>query len=322
MQLFTTTHQTGAVPFSEKVLREGAGPLRATGLSTLQVNVGLRCNQTCGHCHLEAGPARNEMMSRETAAQVLQALAASGIGTLDITGGAPELNPVSRMLATGARELGRRVIVRTNLSVLAEPGMEGLPEFYRRNNVELTASLPCYLEENVDRMRGSGAFEKSIAALRTLNDLGYGHEEKRSLRLVYNPAGPFLPPSQEALEQDYKRELSARYGITFTSLYAFANMPIGRFRDVLDRENRLKTYQDMLAASFNPRTLDRLMCRTLISVAWNGALFDCDFNQALGIPLRDQEHAHISRFDRAALAAREIAVSDHCYACTAGQGSS
>ncbi len=322
MQMFLTPQRHGIVPFADRVLADSKAPLRSLGIEALQVNVGFRCNQACGHCHLEAGPGRIEIMTAETAEQVIGALADSGIGTLDITGGAPELNPVLHALVTGARELDRRVIVRTNLSVLTGPGMEDQPVFYREQGVELVASLPCYLEENVDRARGSGTFAKSVAVLRKLNELDYGNDGGPSLSLVYNPAGPFLPPPQEALERDYKRELLARHGISFTRLFTFANMPIGRFRERLSRENGLNAYEEMLAASHNPRTLERLMCRRIVSVRWDGALFDCDFNLALGLPLRDAEHAHVSRFDRAALSARQIAVGEHCYACTAGQGSS
>jgi len=322
VQLFLTPQRPSAIAFTSRILAEGREPLRSLGIETLQVNVGYQCNQACSHCHIEAGPARSERMTQATAARVLQALAKSGIGTLDITGGAPELHPVTQTLVTEARRLGRRVIVRTNLTILSEPGMEDLPKFYREHDVELIASLPCYSEENVDRVRGSGTFTKCLEALGKLNALGYGRDGRAPLSLVYNPAGPFLAPSQDALERDYKRELQTRYGITFTRLYAFTNMPIGRFRERLSRENGLNAYQDMLVSSFNSRTLDRLMCRRLISVGWDGALYDCDFNQALGLPVTEPAHAHIERFDHEVLSSRMIALDDHCYACTAGQGSS
>ncbi len=307
--------------FSEKVLSSGKAPLAALGIETLQVNIGYRCNQACAHCHIEAGPRRNESMTEGTAADVLRTLAESPIGVLDITGGEPELNPNFRYLVTGARRLGRRVIVRTNLSILFVPGMEDLPEFYRDHDVELVASMPCYLEENVDRVRGSGTFTKCLSALRRLNSLGYGRDDGRSLHLVYNPAGPFLPPPQASLEQDYKRELGSRFGVVFNKLYSFTNMPIGRFRDQLSRTGELERYKAMLACSFNPQTLDRLMCRKLISVGWDGSLYDCDFNHILRLPVRTPAHAHIRQFDHAALSSRMIAVDDHCYACAAGQGS-
>ena len=320
MRSFLIQQPAKIMPFAKKVLSSGKAPVASQGVETLQVNVGYQCNQACSHCHIEAGPARNESMTRETADLVLRVLAENPVGTMDITGGEPELNPNFRHLVTGARSLGRRVIVRTNLSILSVAGMEDLPEFYRDNDVELVASMPCYLEENVDRARGSGTFRKCISALRRLNSLGYGRDENRPLHLVYNPAGPFLPPPQASLEQDYKRELGSRYGISFHKLYTFTNMPIGRFRDQLSRTGELERYTTMLACSFNPQTLDRLMCRKLISVGWDGNLSDCDFNQVLRLPVRTAQ-AHIRQFDHAALSSRIIAVDDHCYACTAGAGS-
>lgn len=321
MRLFPIQSQSKPAAFAEKVRSCGSAPITSLGIETLQVNVGYRCNQSCAHCHIVAGPGRSESMSEGTADLVLRALADNPIETLDITGGEPELNPNFRHLVIEAKKEGRRVIVRTNLSVLFEPGMEDLPEFYRKQGVELIASLPCYLEENVDRMRGGGVFGKSLSALRRLNNLGYGTEGGRPLHLVYNPAGPFLPPPQAALEQDYKRELGLRHGVVFTGLYTFTNMPIGRFRERLARDGALDEYAGALACAFNPRTLDRLMCRRLVSVGWDGGLSDCDFNQVLGIPVKAPAPSHIARFDHAALSSREIAVGDHCYACTAGQGS-
>ena len=296
-------------------------PLTAQGITTLQVNVGYRCNLTCTHCHVEAGPGRMETMDRETIDRVLRALAESPLATLDITGGAPELNPHFRRLAGAARQLGKRIIVRTNLAVLHEPGMEDLPSFYREQDVELVASLPCYQQENVDGMRGSGTFAKCIASLRTLNSLGYGLPGGRLLHLVYNPAGPFLPPSQGALEEDYRRVLGERHGISFTALYALANMPIGRFRDRLARSGELDRYRDLLACSFNPAALDGVMCRSLLSVGWDGRLYDCDFNQVLGLPVDPAAPGHIAAFEYGPLACRTIRVGDHCYGCTAGHGS-
>lgn len=262
-------------------------------------------------------------MGRDTAEAVLTALESKSIETLDITGGAPELNPHFRFLVYQAKKAGKKVIVRTNLTILAEPGMGDLPEFFLRQGVLLIASLPCYLEQNVSAVRGDGAFIKSIDALRSLNKVGIGLDKADSpgLALVYNPAGAFLPPQQKVLEADYKRELHARYGISFTRLYAITNMPIGRFRRSLLRRNEFEKYQALLASAFNPDAVDKVMCRTAVSVGWDGKLYDCDFNQALGIPVAPERHRTIREFDHRALSARTIAAGDHCYGCTAGQGS-
>ena len=308
--------------FHETVQSLDRGPFIAQGIKTLQVNMGYRCNLSCSHCHVEAGPGRSEVMDSGTVDAILRALAGSPISTVDITGGAPELNPHFRRLVGSARLSGKRVIVRTNLAVLHEPGMEDLPRFYREQGVELVASLPCYQRDNVDAARGSGTFEKCIASLRNLNDLGYGIPGGRPLHLVYNPAGPFLPPSQGALEQDYRRELRDRYGVSFSTLYAITNMPIGRFQERLARSGELERYRDLLACSFNPTALDGVMCRTLLSVGWDGRLYDCDFNQVLGMTVNSGAPAHIGDFDYAALSGRTIRVGDHCYGCTAGSGSS
>jgi radical SAM/Cys-rich protein len=297
-------------------------PLSANGITVLQVNMGYQCNMACNHCHVSAGPGRTESMDRRTMEAVLQVLKDCSIGTLDITGGAPELHPLFSELVSNARKMGKRVIARTNLTVFFEPGCEGFPEFYRDNEVELIASMPCYLEENVTASRGNGAFIKSIDALRKLNSLGYGNEVgKLSLSLVYNPAGPFLAPSQCGLEVDYKRELKARYGIVFNRLFAFTNMPIGRFRDALAARGGLEAYGEMLASAFNPATLDKVMCRSLVSVGWDGRLYDCDFNQVLEIPVASDVPQHIREFDLSMLSRRNISVDDHCFGCTAGQGS-
>ncbi len=308
--------------FPDKVRSVRGEPLTAKGIAVLQVNMGYRCNMACRHCHVSAGPARSETMDRRTVDAVLRAFLGSPIGTLDITGGAPELNPHFRTLVSEARKAGRRVIARTNLTIFSEQGMRDLPEFYREQGVELIASLPCYLEENVTAVRGSGSFQKSIDALRRLNSLGFGKGSSEfPLSLVYNPGGAFLPPAQGALEADYKRELNNRYGISVTCLYAFTNMPIGRFRDSLMQNGDFERYLDMLASAFNPETLDGIMCRSLVNVSWNGRLHDCDFNQVLEVPTASDVPHHIDDFDYAALARRTIAVDDHCYGCTAGQGS-
>jgi len=307
--------------FHTKVLSVQDEPLRAKGISTLQVNIGYRCNLACKHCHIEAGPARTEIMDRETVDAVLHALAHSGIATLDITGGAPELNPHFRYLVAEARKLGRYVIVRTNLAVFYEEGMVGLPEFFRDHDVKLVASLPYYREDNVDRVRGSGTFNKCIAALQNLNGLGYGRSEGKTLHLVYNPPGAFLAPDQKVLEISYKKELKERFDIDFTALYTFTNMPIGRFREFLARTQNLDKYMDKLECAFNPATLENIMCRQLVSVGWDGKLYDCDFNQILDMTVHSMAPAHIRDFDLSALAQRTLSIDDHCFGCTAGQGS-
>jgi len=312
----------GKSRFADSVRSIRNGPLAAGDITVLQVNMGSRCNMACNHCHVSAGPGRTEAMEKGTVDAVVQVLKDSTIGTLDITGGAPEMNPLFPLLVGNARKAGKRVIARTNLTVFFEEGMGGFPEFYRDHDVELIASLPCYLEQNVTATRGNGTFQKSVDALRKLNSLGYGDETGTlSLSLVYNPAGPFLAPAQSCLEADYKRELKARHGIVFNRLFAFTNMPIGRFRDALVRSGNIGAYLDMLASAFNPATLDRIMCRSLVSVGWDGRLYDCDFNQVLGMPVASDVPQHINEFDLSALGRRNISVDDHCFGCTAGQGS-
>lgn len=307
--------------FSETILSHG--PLKALETKVLQVNLGYRCNMVCKHCHVSGGPARNEIMDRNTAGRVLQALLKNPFETLDLTGGAPELNPSFRWIVEEARKAGRNVITRTNLTIFYEQGMEDLPEFYRDHGVELIASLPYYLEDSVDRVRGSGAYQKSMSALKKLNALGYGREASGLVvSLVYNPPGLFVAPGQCALEAEYKKELGGRFGIEFNRLYTFTNMPIGRFRDFLVRTNNLEKYLQKLADAFNPATLESIMCRHLVNVGWDGKLYDCDFNQVAGLATSPGAPQHIDEFDYQALAERLIAVGDHCYGCTAGQGSS
>jgi radical SAM/Cys-rich protein len=310
------------VPFKEKVLAVRPGPLRADGVRVLQVNLGYRCNLACKHCHVSGGPARPESMDAQTAASVLRVLRENPLETLDLTGGAPELNPSFRWLVGEARRAGRHVIVRTNLSVFFEPGLEDTPRFLRDHGVEVVASLPSYLEDGVDRVRGSGTFAKCLAGLRQLNDLGYADDASGlTLKLVYNPPGALLAPAQADLEEVYRRELGTRHGVSFSGLFTFTNMPIGRFRDFLARSGGCDPYLGKLASAFNPQTLDSVMCRRLVSVGWDGTLYDCDFNLSLGLPVSAENSRHIASFDREALARRLIAVGDHCYGCTAGQGS-
>ncbi len=308
--------------FDDKVRETLGGPLMATDIAILQVNVGYACNMNCKHCHLSAGPYRSECMSLETVNQVLGALGDSGIRTLDITGGAPELNPHLRVLVSEARAAGVHVIVRTNLTVLLDPGMEHLPEFYRNHGVEIAASLPHFTGASVDRVRGGDTFEKSLRVLRRLNDLGYGKEETGLvLNLVYNPPGALLPGSQRELEETYRKELAVR-GIVFNSLLVFANVALGRFRDFLIRTKGFDGYMASIRKAFNPATLDGLMCRHLVSVRWDGTLFDCDFNQVPSMAVEDTCPAHISRFDVERLARRRIMTDEHCFVCTAGAGTS
>ena len=306
-------------PFEQSLSESGRWPLRAAGVEVLQVNVGKLCNQTCAHCHVDAGPDRREVMSAETAEACLDVLAAHDIPTLDITGGAPELNPNFRRLVTRGRELGRHVIDRCNLTVLLVAGHTDLPEFLAAHRVEVVASLPCYLMENVDKQRGAGVFDKSIEALRRLNEVGYGRD--LPLTLVYNPVGPSLPPPQAKLEAAYREQLRSRFGIEFTRLFTITNMPISRFLDDLVRSGKLDAYMEKLIGAFNPAAVDGLMCRTTLSVGWDGRLYDCDFNQMLELEIGDGPR-HIRDFNCAALRGRRIVTRQHCYGCTAGAGSS
>lgn len=299
--------------------------IERTRLETVQVNLGYRCNQQCLHCHVNASPQRKEQMTRETVEQVLTYLRSSGAATLDLTGGAPELNMNFRYLVQQARALGVRVIDRCNLTVLFEPGQSDLAAFLAEQRVEITASLPCYLEANVNQQRGSGVFAKSIQALQKLNALGYGQAgTDLLLNLVYNPQGATLPPPQASLEHDYKQHLGEKYGIVFNQLYALANMPIQRFGSTLISHGRFQDYMALLRAAHNPAALNNVMCRTLISVDWQGYVYDCDFNQMLGVTLGATQHAriHIKKLAEVDLVNASIAVKDHCYGCTAGQGSS
>lgn len=294
-------------------------------LETLQANLGYRCNQACLHCHVAASPRRTEEMSWETMVLLLAVARRHRVATLDLTGGAPEMNPHFRRLVTEARAIGLRVIDRCNLTILGEPGYEWLANFLADNRVEITASLPCYLEDNVDAQRGDGVFRASLAGLRTLNTLGYGRPDTGLvLNLVYNPLGPSLPPDQQALEQTYKRELAARYGVVFNQLFALTNMPIQRFGSQLVSRGQFDGYMSLLKDAYRPENRAGVMCRSLVSVNWQGQVFDCDFNQMLGLPLgaRPQAPTHLSDLLDADLEGHAIRVATHCYGCTAGQGSS
>jgi len=316
--------QDEGVPAFAATLAEQRLPLlTAAAIEILQVNVGKVCNQTCHHCHVDAGPDRRESMSPETIAACLHVLAENDIPTLDITGGAPEMHPQFRELVTTARNLGRRVIDRCNLTILLAKGFEDLAEFLATNEVEIVASLPCYLEANVDKQRGDGVFEKSIAALQRLNALGYGQPGgSRTLTLVFNPGGPSLPPQQASLETAYREQLRSRFGIEFTQLFTITNMPISRFLGDLLQQQRLVEYMQKLVQAFNPATVAGLMCRNTLSVDWTGRLYDCDFNQMLDLPVAASAPATIFDFVASRLEGRPIQTGRHCFGCTAGSGSS
>jgi radical SAM/Cys-rich protein len=294
-------------------------------LETLQVNLGYRCNLSCVHCHVNAGPKRTEQMSRQTIDLVLDCLRAQGLKTLDLTGGAPELNPHFRYLVAAARAMDVHVIDRCNLTILLEPGQEDLAEFLAAQGVEIIASLPCYLEQNVDSQRGKGTYQASIEALQRLNRLGYGADGSAlEINLVYNPQGPSLPPPQEPLEADYKRQLAERYGIRFNRLFTLANMPIMRFGSLLHSKGEFHSYLQLLRHAHREENLEGVMCRRLVSVDWQGYLYDCDFNQMLKLPLEltQRPRPHLRGLIGADMSGAPIRVAEHCYGCTAGQGSS
>ena len=301
-------------------------------LSTLQINLGYLCNMSCVHCHVNAGPTRTEEMDSETADLLIEVLKRRSIGCLDLTGGAPEMNAHFRRIVKAARSMGVEVIDRCNLTILLQPGYEDLADFLAEQAVTVTASLPCYTEDNVEKQRGKGAYEESIEALQMLNRLGYGSDAKLKLNLVYNPVGPHLPPSQQALELDYKRELKQQHDIIFNSLFTITNVPIARFGAVLLAHHQYDDYLSLLKDNYASENLESVMCRDLISVDWQGNLYDCDFNQMLDIPMRDNsvtenqiklvEKKHLRDLLQSDYASNAIRVADHCYACTAGQGSS
>jgi radical SAM/Cys-rich protein len=308
-----------SISFADK-LRANGLTLSAATIDTLQVNVGKLCNQACKHCHVDASPRRTEIMQRKTIDACLEVLRENSIKTLDITGGAPELNPDFRYFVIEAKKIGVHIIVRHNLTVMFEENQQDLPEFFAENEVELVSSLPYFLAEKTDAQRGTGVFDKSIEALKLLNQVGYGIKEKLKLNLVYNPVGAFLPPAQSAIEADFKRELKTRYDIVFNNLYTITNMPIARYLDWLRRSRNEELYMQKLINAFNPATVEGLMCRNLISVDWLGNLYDCDFNQMLEMPVESKQT--IFDFDFKKLKNRAIVTGNHCYGCTAGSGSS
>jgi radical SAM/Cys-rich protein len=300
-------------------------PITRNELQTLQVNLGFRCNLSCNHCHVNAGPKRKEVMSRDVIDDVLRLLRSKGLKSLDLTGGAPELNPHFRYLVTEARQMGIEVIDRCNLTVLEEPDQESLAQFLADKGVEIVASLPCYLKENVDNQRGKGTYQSSIRALKRLNALGYGRDDERlKLNLVYNPIGPYLPPPQESLEQDYKKQLLERFGIRFNQLFTITNMPIQRFGSYLQSKGEFQHYLQLLRGAHRDENLASVMCRHLISVDWEGYVYDCDFNQMLKLPLalEGKPKPHLKDLLKAPLEHLPIQVAEHCYGCTAGGGSS
>ena len=292
-------------------------------LTTLQVNLGYLCNQTCVHCHVDAGPRRKEIMQRDTVDTILEFLRVSGVKTLDLTGGAPEMNPHFRYLVHAACQLGVQVIDRCNLTILSEPGYEGLAEFLAEHKVEVSASLPCYLGDNVDAQRGKGVFADSIAGLKKLNALGYGVDGSGlTLNLVYNPTGTSLPPSQVELEEAYKKELKERFDIVFNQLFTITNMPIKRFGSWLVSKGEFEYYMQQLKDNYKPENVDGVMCRSLLSIDWQGYVYDCDFNQMLELPVLGKAQTHLTEFLEKQTEGMPIAIMDHCYGCTAGQGSS
>lgn len=312
---------TGA-SFGETLRRHDMGPLRRAPLSELQVNVGKLCNQACNHCHVDAGPKRTEIMTGDTMDRIVAWQQKASVEHVDITGGAPELVPGFRGFVDAIVSTGARVTSRCNLTVLLEPGQEGLAEWYAERRVRLVCSLPCYSRDNVDAQRGKGVFGKSIEALQQLNALGYGSDPELVLDLVYNPGGASLPPNQESLRNDYKERLWNDFGIRFNDLFTLANLPINRFAHFLERQGKLEEYQDLLIENFNPATVQGLMCRHLVSVDWEGRVYDCDFNQMLDMPLGGNGARYLWDIDTEELAGQAIRVDRHCFGCTAGAGSS
>lgn len=314
----------GIPRFADKIDTIGFNPLKPAKTEILQVNVGKMCNQTCKHCHVDAGPDRKEIMTRDTMQLCLDALEKSDIKTVDLTGGAPEMNPEFRWFVEEIKKLGKHVIVRCNLTIiLANPKYHDLPDFFKKHQIEVVSSLPHFSARRTDAQRGEGVFEKSIKALQMLNEVGYGKETTGLLlNLVYNPSGAFLPPAQASLERDFKNKLRAEFGVEFNSLFAITNMPISRFLDYLVNTGKYEEYMQKLVDSFNPSAVANVMCRNTISIGWDGYLYDCDFNQMLDMKVEKSAPQHISEFDVKALEQREILVNQHCYGCTAGAGSS
>lgn len=317
-----TLEKTGAIKFSDQLREIALFPLKPTEIEILQINLGKLCNQVCEHCHVDAGPDRTEIMTKEILEACLDAAKNPVIHTVDLTGGAPEMNPHFRWFVTTLHALGKKIIVRSNLTILTYKKYLDIPQFFKEHQVTVISSLPCYTKENVDKQRGSGVFERSIQALKKLNELGYGKEDTGlELNLVFNPGGASLPPDQRILEADYKRELKELFGIDFNNLFTITNLPISRFLDFLLKEGKYEDYMNKLIASFNPTAAANVMCRNTISVGWDGKLYDCDFNQMLELGVASSSQ-HIMDFNNEKLKNREIILGQHCYGCTAGAGSS
>lgn len=312
------------IPFQQKLESIGLYPLKPTGIQIFQVNLGKMCNQVCKHCHVDAGPDRKEIMTRETMQLCLDILRSCPVETVDLTGGAPELNPNFRWFVDEIKKLGKHVIVRCNLTIiLANKRFNDLPIYFSQHGIEVVSSLPFYTADRTDRQRGSGVFDQSITALEMLNEVGYGVEDSGLiLNLVYNPAGAFLPPAQQALEAEFKTELLKNYGIRFNHLFAITNMPISRYLDYLVQTGNYEKYMEKLVAAFNPAAALGVMCRNTISVGWDGFLYDCDFNQMLDLKVSCTSNNHLSTYALEPLNKREIVLNQHCYGCTAGSGSS
>lgn len=322
-QLALLNTRCRVAPFNTHLERTASWPLRSTGIEVLQLNLGKRCNMACRHCHVGAGPSRTEIMAQQVIERCYELASHPGITTVDITGGAPEMHPdIRHTLDTFAR-LGKRLIVRTNLTALTEPSCADMPALYATSGVELVASFPDYRRDRTDRVRGAGTFDRSITALRALCSLGYGRPGSGlTLDLMHNPAGAYLPAPQEALEVEYRKVLRAEHGIEFTRLYCLNNCPIGRYLEYLVQSDNLCDYMTQLESAFNPQAAKAVMCRNTLSVGWDGTLYDCDFNQMLELPVNHGAPSHVNQFDWSQLAGREIVVHNHCYACTAGAGSS
>ena len=310
--------------FKDKVAALGMFPLKPVDVEIFQVNVGKMCNQVCKHCHVDAGPDRKEIMTRETMELCLRVLKTSAIKTVDLTGGAPEMNPDFRWFVEEIKTLGKHIIVRCNLTIIrANKRFHDLPDFFKKHQIEIVSSLPSFTQDRTDRQRGDGVFDDSIKALQLLNSVGYGAEGTGLiLNLVYNPAGAFLPPDQNALELEYKAELGKRYGISFNQLFAITNMPISRYLDYLLNSGNYDQYMEKLVGAFNPAAVKNVMCRNTISVSWDGYIYDCDFNQMLDLKVSCQDSQHLSTFHAASISDRNIILQQHCYGCTAGAGSS
>ena len=310
--------------FNDKLETYGLAPLKSTGVDILQINVGKMCNQVCKHCHVDAGPDRKEIMTRETMNLCLNAIKDAGIQTVDLTGGAPEMNPHFEWFVTEIKELGSHVMVRCNLTIItSHTKYHHLPEFYKKHGIEVVSSLPHFSAKRTNAQRGQGVFEKSIEALKMLNDVGYGKKNSDlKLNLVYNPSGAFLPGDQAGLESDFKKRLKMDFDVEFNSLFAITNMPVSRFLDYLHSSGNYESYMEELVNAFNPGAALGVMCRNTLSVSWDGLLYDCDFNQMLDLPVEPGQHRHIRSFDFELLKTRKIVTNQHCYGCTAGSGSS